>query len=88
MVSNRPIGDNVAHIHQDMTMYLSQLEAGNTLTFTQEPNRRIFLFVIEGDLTMDQDMELTKRDSARVTDTTTLTIQTKSGAHFLLIDLC
>ncbi|MCL6632174.1 MAG: pirin family protein [Alicyclobacillus herbarius] len=88
IVSNRSLGENVAYIHQDMTMYLSELEAAKALTYRQEPNRRIFLFVIEGDLTLNQNIPLKKRDSARITDTTELNIQTDAGAHFLLIDLC
>lgn len=88
IVSNRSLGDQVAEIHQDLTMYLSQLEAGKPLTFTQEPNRKIFLFVIEGELSLNQDISLNKRDSARIMDLTTLTIKSNSGSSFLLIDLC
>ncbi|MDQ0190453.1 pirin family protein [Alicyclobacillus cycloheptanicus] len=88
VVSNRVAADHVAYIHQDLTLYLSQLEAGRTLTFTQAPNRRVFLFVTEGALTLNQDTHLERRDAARITEVTSLDIQTVQGATFLLIDLC
>jgi quercetin 2,3-dioxygenase len=87
VVSNLPQSEDVAFIHQDLTIYLSKLDSGKTLSFKQEENRRIFFFVIEGDVVLNQDYKLKKRDSARITDQPTLTIQTDSGAFFMLIDL-
>jgi quercetin 2,3-dioxygenase len=86
VVSNHS-GEQIAHIHQDLTIYLSELEAGKSITFRQDENRKIFLFVIEGDLTLQNEHRLNRRDSARITDTTQLDIQTDTGAFFMLIDL-
>jgi quercetin 2,3-dioxygenase len=86
VVSNHS-GEQIAHIHQDLTIFLSELEAGKSITFTQEENRKIFLFIIEGDLTLQNEHRLNRRDSARITDTTQLDIQTNAGAFFMLIDL-
>ncbi|MEW9673864.1 pirin family protein [Ammoniphilus sp. 3BR4] len=86
VVSNRVQSDQVAFIHQDLTLYLSELEEGKTLTFTQE-NRKIFLFVIEGDVTLNEQTQLKKRDSARITDLTELKIVGNSHAKLMLIDL-
>jgi len=80
-------GPGVAHIHQDMTIYLSKLEAGRSLTFTQPEGRRIYVFVIEGDLALNGNAQLQKRDAARITDTTTLELSSGQGAALLLIDL-
>nr|WP_289139007.1 pirin family protein [uncultured Brevibacillus sp.] len=38
-------GKKIAAIHQDMTIYLSRLEAAKTLSFSQKEDRRTFLFV-------------------------------------------
>lgn len=78
---------SIAHIHQDMTIYLSELEAGQSLVFTQPAGRKIYFFVIEGEAELNSDSLLKLRDAARITDTPTLDIRTKSGATFMLIDL-
>ncbi len=87
VVSNQSLPEKIAYIHQDLTIYLSELEADKSLQYTQEPNRRMFLFVIEGDLTVNEDFALKRRDSVRITDVTNLNLQTVSGTQFLLIDL-
>jgi redox-sensitive bicupin YhaK (pirin superfamily) len=88
VVSNRTYPDaNVAFIHQDMTIYLADLEAGRELSFRQAPVRRIYLFVIEGELTLNGKTTLQRRDAARITNLTDLAMGTESGAHFMLIDL-
>ncbi|MCF6136617.1 pirin family protein [Pseudalkalibacillus berkeleyi] len=87
VVSNDRTSDEIADINQDMTIYLSDLEQGKDLTFAQGKNRRIFLFVIEGDLSLNKEVLLNKRDSARITDTTELHIASESGSRYLLIDL-
>jgi len=45
------------------------------------------LFVIEGDVALNQNTPLKKRDAARITDVTELTIETAAGAFLVLIDL-
>jgi redox-sensitive bicupin YhaK (pirin superfamily) len=87
IVANRPSSREIAHIHQDLTIYLSDLEAGKEITFTQPEGRRIFLFVIEGELTLNGETTLHRRDSARITETPTLGIASKHGTRFMLIDL-
>jgi len=87
VVSNRYQSEQVAFIHQDLTLYLSELEAGKSIMFTQEADRKIFLFVIEGDLTLDEQTALKKRDSARMTNMKELKIKANTDAKFMLIDL-
>jgi len=87
VVSNREKSDQIAFIHQDLTLYLTELEKGKKLTFTQEANRKIFLFVIDGDLILNEQTNLKKRDSARITDLTELKIEANSNTKLMLIDL-
>jgi hypothetical protein len=86
VVSNQS-GEAIAHIHQDMTIYMSKLEHGRSLTFTQPEGRKVFLFVTEGSITVNEDTTLSNRDSARISDVTELRIQSDEGAAFVLIDL-
>lgn len=86
VVSKGNSANEVAHINQDLTIYLSDLEEGKEISFTQSEGRRIFLFVIEGSVTIN-DTPLNKRDSARITETKTLQIKAEAGSRFMLIDL-
>ncbi|OEH92456.1 pirin family protein [Bacillus solimangrovi] len=79
--------DDVAKIHQDLTIYLSDLEEEEQLTFSQDEGRKIFVFVIEGSITLNDATNLDRRDSARITDTANLTIEATEDARFMLIDL-
>ncbi|RJS60285.1 pirin family protein [Bacillus sp. PK3_68] len=87
IVSQEPISEQTAYIHQDLTVYLSDLEKGQELTFTQKEGRRIFLFVIEGKVMINAEAVLHQRDSARITETGTLQIIAESDSRFMLIDL-
>jgi redox-sensitive bicupin YhaK (pirin superfamily) len=80
-------GEGIAHIHQDLTIYMSELEPGQALEYTQEPGRRIYVMVNEGDLLLNGEIELNKQDAARIEQTPKLTLSTKNGAALLLIDL-
>jgi redox-sensitive bicupin YhaK (pirin superfamily) len=80
--------DEVAAIGQDMTIYLSRLEAQQALSFTQDEGRKILVFIIDGQLTINEDTVLHTRDSARITDMANLKLSTaEQAAFFLLIDL-
>lgn len=55
--------------------------------FVQEKHRRIYLFVIEGSLTVGGTTTLKKRDAARISDLHEIDLKTTSKAKFMLIDL-
>jgi redox-sensitive bicupin YhaK (pirin superfamily) len=78
---------NIAHIHQDLTIYLSKLSRGRELVYKQPAGRKVFLFVIEGELTLNSEVQMSKRDSVRVTETTQLHIIAREDAFYMLIDL-
>ncbi|MBD3917507.1 pirin family protein [Paenibacillus sp. PR3] len=82
----------VAVIHQDMTMYLTELADGQSVQFKQGERRRVFLFVLEGSVKVEGGSEsasLGRRDSARIEGQANLTITGQSGdsGRVLLIDL-
>ena len=88
-------GPSAAKIHQDTTIYLSRLPAGEAIEFLQGMDRRSFLFVIEGSLYAanagdpTETATLRTRDTARITETPHLKFTTagEEEAFFLLIDL-
>ncbi|MFD2369772.1 pirin family protein [Brevibacillus sp. GCM10020057] len=80
-------GEQIAKIHQDLTLYLSRLESGKTIRFEQEAGRRIYLFVMQGSLRLNGDAALETREAARITETGILDIEAAADTHFMLIDL-
>jgi len=80
-------GPHIAHIHQNLTMYLSELDPGQSITFQQKPDRRTYIFVIEGSLSINKSNHLNRRDAVRITHETDLSLNTEQGATLLLIDL-
>jgi quercetin 2,3-dioxygenase len=88
VVSNRIKTEHTVHIHQDLTIYLSRLEAGHKLEFHQKSGRRIYLFLMEGELTLNGgEARLARRDAARITELESLQLETGSAAYFMLMDL-
>ncbi|TFE27885.1 pirin family protein [Cohnella luojiensis] len=87
VASTNGVEGKVAHLNQDMTIYLSEPSAGKPLTFTQPAGRKVFLFVLEGDVSVNGETKLSVRDAARIEDVPELTIVSDGGARILLIDL-
>jgi redox-sensitive bicupin YhaK (pirin superfamily) len=85
-VVSKNSSDQVAYIHQDLTLYMSELEEGKEISFTQKKDRRTYIFVIEGELSVNNET-LGERDSARIVDETELLLKSEKGSKFLLIDL-
>jgi redox-sensitive bicupin YhaK (pirin superfamily) len=87
VVSSRIKVDNLTYIHQDLTIFLSELQAGKSIDFTQESTRSIYVFLMEGEITLNQTFNLKRRDAARITDLSQLQITSDQDAYFMLIDL-
>ncbi|WP_335872408.1 pirin family protein [Bacillus sp. 2205SS5-2] len=86
VVSSAHKGDQVAHIHQDLTIYLSDLNRNQKLSFSQKEDRNTFIFVIKGELDIDGE-NLQTRDSARITMQTEVNMIATQDVRFMLIDL-
>lgn len=78
--------DETALIHQDMTLYLSRLDKGKELDFEQKEGRRVFMFVIEGRIIVNETV-LDSRDTARIEAQSRLHMKAEKDAFLLLIDL-
>lgn len=87
IVSNAIRGESVVDIHQDMTIYLSEPDAGVTVTYDGDASRKIFLFVMDGSVSLNGGEPLGRSDSARIADTAKLDVRALSDARFMLIDL-
>ncbi|MFU1795052.1 pirin family protein [Paenibacillus azoreducens] len=88
IVSNRAWADEkVLPIHQDATIFVSKLEDGHALTFTQAAGRSMYVFNLEGELVLNGEALLERRDAAQITGLHQLSIIARKEAHFMLIDL-
>ncbi len=86
VVSGHGAGDAL-RIHQDVTVYLSRLDADRELSYQQAPGRRMYLFVIDGTITVNGGEQMGKGDTARITDLTQLSVHAADGAELILMDL-
>ncbi|MBD2844925.1 pirin family protein [Paenibacillus sp. IB182496] len=81
-------GEGIARVHQDLTLYISELDPGQRLVFEQPEGRRIYLYVLKGVLELPYGERLEQGDGARLTDTPQLPLTAAdAGARYVLIDL-
>ncbi len=73
-------------VHQDVTFYVSRLGESESVAHELKPGRRAFLYVIEGEVTLNGE-RLSAGDQARVTDVTRLEIAGTRASEIILIDL-
>lgn len=85
VVSGQSMGDGL-HIHSDSTVYLSELQTGNEITFTCDDNRNIFVYVIDGNLKINNE-EFKTRDQARISMENKIIFTGMDTTSFILIDV-
>lgn len=73
-------------IHQDARVYLSQIEAEQTVTYELAEGRHAWLQVLRGSVLLN-DVALDVSDGAAVSDTRNLKIQATADAEIMLFDL-
>ncbi|NQX47475.1 pirin family protein [Paenibacillus tritici] len=77
----------IVDIAQDMTIYLGRAQAGGQLDFRQEPGRRSFVYLVEGQLTLNGDAVLKPGDSARIDGVDKLELKADENILVMVIDL-
>jgi hypothetical protein len=73
-------------IDQDAAIFVSSLDAGESLTHMSAAGRHAYLFVIDGAVVLN-GKKPAAGDQARIADETTLTIAAKENAELILLDL-
>ncbi|KAA0139801.1 pirin family protein [Gimesia chilikensis] len=73
-------------IHQDARVYLSQIEAEQTVSYELAEGRHAWLQVLRGSVLLN-DVALDVSDGAAVSDTRNLKIQATNDAEIMLFDL-
>ena len=73
-------------IHQDTTFYVGRLNVGEQVTHTSQANRRAFLYVIEGEVKVN-DETLASGDQARIVNLERIALTANEANEIILIDL-
>lgn len=79
-------GDAKVKIHQDVNIYVSELDSSKKLMFDIAPKRQIYFVQIEGDAVINS-IKLSHSDAMEITDETRITIEALSASHFLFIEM-
>ncbi|MEK6201296.1 MAG: hypothetical protein N2A40_02595, partial [Desulfobulbaceae bacterium] len=82
-------GQNISGVvtfHTDATIYRSNLGAGKEVTHKATTDRRIFIYLTDGHLSVN-GQELVAKDQARVDIHETLVLKAQECSDFILIDV-
>ena len=77
---------NVVTFHTDATIYRCDLESGRKITFDRTKDRRIFIYLRKGQLSVN-GQQIAEADQARVDVEEPLALAAENGAEFILIDV-
>lgn len=86
LLASRDGRDESLVVHQDLSLYISRLDAGASVECPLDAGRYAWLQVVEGAITLN-GQELSSGDGAAVSDETSLTIAAQQESEVLLFDL-
>lgn len=80
--------DKGAWIYQNAWFHLGDFESNETVSYTlkDSKNNGVFLFVLEGDITVN-DHQLETRDAIGIWDIETITLQTQTTTKILIMEV-
>ncbi|HEX4951706.1 MAG TPA: pirin family protein [Blastocatellia bacterium] len=73
-------------VHQDVTFYVSRLQASDTVAHSFTGTRRVFLYVIEGAVKINGE-PFNAGDQARLVNEPSLALEATTDSEIILIDL-
>jgi len=86
LVASRDGRDGSVSMHQDVDLYASLLEAGESVTHRLRPGRGAWIQIAAGTVNLN-GVTLEAGDGAAVEDEESLTLEATSSSEFLLFDL-
>lgn len=79
-------GKSNVKIHQDINIYVSELDATRSLDFSINKNRQVYFVQIEGNSTINY-IVLNEGDAMEITNESKINIQAVTLSHFLFIEM-
>jgi redox-sensitive bicupin YhaK (pirin superfamily) len=86
LIGSRDGREGSITIHQDVDLYASVLEAGQSITHDVEAGRKIFVQVIKGEIDVN-GQSLAAGDGAKIEGVAELAISAKIESEFLVFDM-
>ena len=81
-----PEGGDVVLVHQGASVHVGSLEAGVGVSHRLGEGRRVYVYLIEGKLTLIGE-ELSSGDAAKVKELPQLTMHTDEATELILVDV-
>jgi len=85
IVSGGDLADTLA-IDQDAQIYISALPVGSEVRHQTQPDRKVYLFDIEGNVSLN-GVKLAAGDQARIAEESTLSIKAGKDSELIMLDL-
>lgn len=79
-------GNGKIKIHQDVNLYVSELEKDKSIEFDIDENRQVYFVQIEGESSIN-DTKLDFGDAMEITKEHKIKIEALSNSHFLFIEM-
>jgi quercetin 2,3-dioxygenase len=73
-------------VHQDVTFFVSRMNNSQNLSHTFDASRKVFLYVIEGEIKINGEV-FSSGDQARMLNETQLELEATNDSEIILIDL-
>ena len=86
LIASTQGGEHAVMLHQDVRIFVGELDAGKSVSYSAAENRGLWLQMVRGTVTV-AGSELKAGDGAQFTQETLLRIEAKEDAEFLLFDL-
>lgn len=86
LVASHDGRDNSMHIHQDVDLYATVLEAGEELSRELAARHSAYLQIVSGSVTANGE-KLEAGDGAAIQDVDSISVQATSDAEFILFDM-
>lgn len=78
--------EGVLHVHQDMQLYASVVDAGADLAYTVNEGRSVYLHIARGDVEID-GQQFETGDAVMLNGLTALSVKAHAASEMLLFDL-
>lgn len=79
-------GDAKIQIHQDVNLFVSELESGKEIEYSIGKNKQVYFTQIEGSSKIN-GIELSDGDALKITSESQIQIHANSNSHFLFIEM-
>ena len=86
MIASRDARDGSLAVHQDVDVYATRLDSGDTISYAPRAGRHVWIQVARGAVTLN-DSQLEAGDGAAIVEEAQISIVADKKAELLLFDM-